>query len=122
VSDDRDGDLPPDMPAATKIAVLEERLHALRREIRDQAVEYQRRLAELNHAHEKQVEDQRTYVSLDRYEGWQGEINSFKADVLNKLATLEGRGLGVMTARGLVMQVLPMVIAALAILAMFWRK
>lgn len=108
--------------AAIKIAVLEEQVMALRREIKLQAIEYQRRLAELNHAHDKQVEDQRTFVSSERYEGWQGEMNSWRATVSNALAILEGRNGGVTTIRGLIMQILPMIIAILAIIAMLWRS
>lgn len=33
-----------------------------------QATEYERRLAELNHAHEKAIEVQHTYVTQDKYE------------------------------------------------------
>jgi len=104
-----------------KVAVLEEQVLSLRREIEHQAVEYQRRLSELNHAHDKQVADQATYVSSDRYEGWQGEMNGWRQQVSAKLSELEGRSGGVMTARAMVLQILPMVIALIAIMSTFWR-
>lgn len=106
-----------------RIAVLEEQMTSMRREILVQATEYQRRLLELNHAHDKQVADQQTYVSSDRYEGWQGEINAWKVTVSNKLAELEGRNVSTRSALGIAMQVLPMIIAILAILAgFFWHS
>jgi hypothetical protein len=107
--------------AAIKIAVLEEQILALRREISVQAIEYQRRLMELNHAHQKQVADQQTFVSSERYEGWQGEMNSWRGTVSNTLAILEGKSGGVTTTRGIIMQILPMVIAILSIVAVIWR-
>lgn len=111
-----------DLPAAIRIAVLEEKLANLRSEIDKQAIEYARRLMELNHAHLRQVEDQQTYVSIDRYEGWQGEMNAWRGDVSNKLAALDGRSSGVTSARGLILQILPMLIAILSLIAVIWGK
>jgi len=107
---------------AVKIAVLEEKVFNLQVAIDKQAKEYERRLAELNHAHEKQVADQSTYVSGARYEGWQGEINSWRSDVSNKFAVIEGRSGGITSTRALILQVLPMIIAILSIIAVIWGK
>lgn len=77
-----------------RIAVLEERLKAMGEALRLQAKEYERRLLDLNHAHEKQVEDQRTYVSLDKYEGFEEKMNSWQSTMQIKFASMESAGLG----------------------------
>ena len=51
------------MSADTRLAVLEERLRGMDRALELQAKEYDRRLHELNHAHEQAVEVQHTYVT-----------------------------------------------------------
>jgi translation initiation factor 2B subunit (eIF-2B alpha/beta/delta family) len=43
---------------------------AVRRALKLQATEYERRLDSLNHAHEQAVETAHTYVTLDKYEDW----------------------------------------------------
>jgi hypothetical protein len=48
--------------------LVEERTHANERALTLQAHEYERRLDSLNHAHEKAVEVQHTYVTADKYE------------------------------------------------------
>ncbi len=50
------------------LAVLEERVEQMDKAIKLQASEYERRLNALNHAHEKAVEVQHTYVTQDKYE------------------------------------------------------
>src|ERR1700691_3540245 len=96
---------------AVRIAVLEEKVAAQRREIIDQAKEYERRLTELNHAHDKQVRDQQTYVSGDQFRGWQGEMNSWRAQVSGDLSKLQGREGGSAGVRAIVLQIIPMIIA-----------
>ena len=105
-----------------RIAVLEEQVKAQRREIEQQAREYERRLTDLNHAHEKQVRDQQTYVSDDKFIGWQGEINNWRSNVSGVLSELQGRTLGVGTTRAIVMQIIPMLIALAAIVALILKK
>jgi hypothetical protein len=112
--------LPSDAPSELKIAILEERLRGMRDAIEKQAREYERRLTELNHAHEKQVQDQSTYVSSDRYEGWQGEINAWKLDVSKQLTIMEGRSTGIVKVQGLIFQILPMLIAIASIIALIY--
>jgi hypothetical protein len=43
---------------------------SVRRALKLQAKEYERRLNSLNHAHEQAVETAHTYVTLDKYEDW----------------------------------------------------
>lgn len=105
-----------------RLAVLEEKHKALRSEIKKQAKEYQRRLAELNHAHDKQVQDQQTYVSEDKFAGWQGEIGSWRNQVSKTLAELEGRSAGGGSARALFFQILPLLISILALVAILWKR
>lgn len=112
--------LPADASSDTKIAILEERLRSLREEIDKQAKEYERRLTELNHAYEKQVADQSTYVSGDRYEGWQGEMNAWKGEVQRKMTLIEGQRGGVSSVQALILQVLPMLIALASIAALIY--
>jgi len=51
-----------------KLAVLEERLRNMDKALEIQAKEYDRRLHELNHAHEQAVEVQHTYVTSQVHE------------------------------------------------------
>ena len=51
-----------------KVAVLEERLRSMDKALALQAHEYDRRLGELNHAHEQAVQVQHTYVSEEVHE------------------------------------------------------
>jgi hypothetical protein len=112
--------LPSDASSETKIAILEERIRGMRENTDKQALEYERRLTELNHAHEKQVRDQATYVSSDRYEGWQGEMNAWRADVNIKLSTAEGRSRGITVTQGFIFQILPLLIAIASIVALVY--
>lgn len=114
--------LPYDATSDTKIAILEERLRSLRQEIDKQAKEYERRLTELNHAHDKQVADQSTYVSSDRYEGWQGEMNAWKTEMSKKMTLIEGNSAGAGSVQRLVLQILPMLIALASIVALLYRR
>jgi hypothetical protein len=49
-------------------ALIDERFVALDKALELQAAEYERRLAALNHAHEKAVAVQHTYVTQEKYE------------------------------------------------------
>jgi hypothetical protein len=109
-----------DASLETRLAILEERQLTMKEGIARQAIEYERRLTELNHAHDKQVKDQSTYVSNDKYEGWQGEMNAWKDDVAKKLSLLEGNRSGVGAAQSFIFQVLPMLIAIASIVALVW--
>jgi hypothetical protein len=104
-----------------RLSVLEERLRGMRAALRLQAREYERRLTDLNHAHDKQVQDQHNYVSDDRYTGWQGEINTFRDSVNQKLATLSGKDTGSHGTRDIVMWVLMFLIALGAVAATLYK-
>lgn len=49
---------------------LQERILSIREAIKLQAIEYERRLSALNHAHEKAVEVQHTYVTQEKYDDY----------------------------------------------------
>jgi uncharacterized protein YjbK len=51
-----------------RLAVMESQMADLKHGIALQAREYERRLEELNHAHERQVESNRHYVSREAWE------------------------------------------------------
>lgn len=99
----------------TRVAVLIERLRGAAAELKLQAVEYERRLGDLNHAHDKQVADQATYVSGDKYEGFQTEVRS-------ALASLQGRASGLTSARTLFFEILSLIIASVALAAVLWSR
>ncbi len=61
-------------PDQAKIAVIEERLRSMGAALRLQHKEYERRLAELNHAHEQAVEVQHTYVTASEYKADQAAV------------------------------------------------
>jgi len=64
----------------TRLAVLEERLRGMDRALELQAREYDRRLHELNHAHEQAVEVQHTYVTEEVHaRDRQAAVNERKA-------------------------------------------
>ena len=114
---------------SARLAVLEEQVKALRAEIADKAVEYQRRLLELNHAHEKQVKDQSTYVSDDKFSGYVSKVDARleKVDarleqITKTLSELEGRSGGKNSVQELILKILPLLIAALTLAAFFWRR
>jgi hypothetical protein len=58
----------PEWTIGTLRVLMDERFEALEHARVIQAREYERRLADLNHAHEKAVEVQHTYVTQDKYE------------------------------------------------------
>jgi len=105
----------------TRLAVMEARLDALVETIKEtallrdralvmQAGEYERRLGDLNHAHEKQREDQATYMPRELYDAdkkevrlWQGStdrtltemkstLDSLHSDIAQILAMAQANG------------------------------
>ncbi len=70
-----------DHQSAVRLAVLETRLNGTLESISLQAKEYERRLGELNHSHQQQVDRNATYVSrelwdskLTEWETWRRQI------------------------------------------------
>jgi oligoendopeptidase F len=102
-----------------RIAVLEEKVNAAQREKILQAQEYERRLSELNHAHEKQVKDQSTYVSDDRFNGFMGQFSTLRDTVNTYMSGAEGRSLGTNRVTSMIFQFVPWLIAIAAIL---WKR
>ena len=83
-----------------------------------QAAEYERRLAELNHAHEKQVRDQQTYVSSEKFDGHVSKADDWQGVVDKQLAELAGRSKGITAVQAMVLSLIPIF---LAIAAFFYR-
>ena len=67
--------------AEIKIAVLESLLQGLRENIALQAKEYERRLTELNHAHQNQIDRNAQYVSREAWELKLSEQESWRREV-----------------------------------------
>ena len=112
-----------------RIAVLEEKVAASEREKVLQAREYERRLQDLNHAHEKQVRDQATYISEDKFNGFLGEVNAWrgamdawKGTVVGALAGFEGIKGGSTTLRNLIIQSITVLISLSALLVVAFKK
>ena len=81
---------------AVRLAVLETRLNGTIENITLQAREYERRLGELNHSHQQQVDRNATYVSrelwdskLAEWEAWRRQIEQRNTAYLAS-ATWEG--------------------------------
>ena len=60
----------------TRIAVLEQQLKGAEHAVMLQAKEYERRLLELNHAHDRAVQDRATYVTREMFASFQDKIES----------------------------------------------
>jgi len=99
-----------------RLSVLEEQVKADRRALELQAKEISRRLDELNHAHEKQVKDQQTYVSADKFDGYVANQDSWRSKVDTTLALLEGKSGGVGLARAALNQNIMLVIMGIGVL------
>jgi hypothetical protein len=74
-----------------RVAVLEEHLRGMETALQLQHEEYQRRLDELNHAHEKQVQDQATYVERRLYDAGMTEWGKWREQTNAAVATWDGR-------------------------------
>lgn len=73
-----------------RLARIEERLTAMSEALKLQAKEYERRLMDLNHAHDKQVADQATYVTGDTFHGFIKEMQALQRSVDSQFAELKG--------------------------------
>lgn len=84
---------------AVKIAVIEERLRGMQIALDLQAAKYEDRLLALNHAHDKQVSDQATYLAKDSFEatikGWE----EWRTATEKRLTIIEASALGGSTFR-----------------------
>ena len=87
-----------------------------------QAKEYDRRLGELNHAHERAIEDKLSFVSIEAYEAhckqfeeYKREINSWKNDAIAQSATHRGEDAQNRRIWGFVLVSISIVISILAI-------
>jgi len=105
-----------------RIAVLEEKVQAAEREKILQAKEYERRLLDLNHAHEKQVKDQSTYISDDKFNGFVGEVNAWRGSVTTAVANLEGKKGGESSLRTTLLTFGMFVLQMIGLLIVAFRK
>lgn len=107
---------------ATRIAVLEEQVRSLRREIEVQAVEYKRRLTELNHAHEQAQARNAEFVRIGSYESDINALRVWRDDVKVVLAKLEGSNRGTKSVWELFFQILPLMISLAVLGGMIWPR
>ena len=56
-----------------------------------QAVEYERRLESLNHAHQRQINDKATFLSRETYEIFKKEFDAWKLELTRSIALENGR-------------------------------
>jgi hypothetical protein len=64
-----------------QIAVLQERLRGAELALQNQADEYERRLQELNHAHQQQMERNAEYVSREAWDAQNRAIDIWRREV-----------------------------------------
>jgi len=74
-----------------KVAVLEERIANAKESLEKQAREYERRLTELNHAHEQSVEDKMDFLERSVYEKSEDEHDQWRRSVATRLDIMAGR-------------------------------
>lgn len=91
------------------LEVLEERVRAMQEALKLQAFEVERRLNELNHAHEKQVQYQSETVPREVFGNFKDEVNT-------KLNTLAGKSSGVGATWALLFQLVTLGISVTAII------
>jgi hypothetical protein len=109
----------PNVHERERVVVLEQRLLALERAIALQAMEYSRRLEELNHAHAQQVQAQATYIGREVYEGYVKEERSWREKVSTRLDILDGRSGGSSSSQRLLFLILPLLLSAVALIVAF---
>jgi len=83
-----------------KIAVLETELRSMKDALRLQAIEYERRLQDLNHAHQQQVDRNAQYISREIWEAYLKEDNTWKRSIDQWRWTSVGIGAGLGAAGG----------------------
>ncbi len=105
-----------------RIVVLEERLKGMDKALALQSIENHRRLDELNHAHEKQVKDQATYVSEDKFNGFLAEYGQWRNSVMKTLAETAGTSQGSITSRALFFSVIAILVPIITLITLLWKK
>ncbi len=77
-----------------KIAVLQTEVVNLKESIKLQAIEYERRLTDLNHAHQRSVEDKAQFVSSEMFFSKLGEYEKWKSDIDKWRSRMTGIAVG----------------------------
>ncbi len=88
--------------AAVRIAVLETQIKGLKENIVLQAKEYERRLTELNHAHDQAVTDKAKFVNLDIFYAKLEEISKWRSEMDSWRNRVIGIYIGLGLASGVV--------------------
>lgn len=101
-----------DVDMHVRVAVLEERISRMEKAVELQANEYERRLAELNHANAKQLQDQATFVRRDIYDVHIAETVRWRENVLSQLSERKG---GITSMREMLFRVVPLLISAVTL-------
>ena len=113
---------------AVRLSVLEERARGNAKRLKLQAKEYERRLAELNHAHQQQVERDADFVRLDKFDVHDKDMRVWQTEVRNTLSELQGRTAGTRSTRDDARAIWALLIGGLALLAsivvplLLWRR
>lgn len=104
-----------------RVSVLEERMRGRETALQLQGNEYERRLAELNHAHAKQVKDQATYISQDKFEGFLAETHVWRGKIDKTLDAMEGRYSGIGTIREISLKIAPIALSFATLILLLLR-
>jgi hypothetical protein len=88
------------MVEETNIAVLIERISNLKQQITTQALEYERRLTELNHAHARAAEDKNKFTTTELFYAKIEEINKWRLEMDQWRAKVIGIAIGVGAVSG----------------------
>ncbi len=83
-----------------RIAVLETQIANLQASIQHQAVEYARRLDELNHAHERAAQDKSKFITGDLFYAKYDEQQKWRSDMDQWRSRIIGIGIGIGLAGG----------------------
>jgi hypothetical protein len=106
----------------TRIAVLEERVKNREDALRLQAVEYQRRLDDLNHAHQMAQERNSEFVRIGTYGSDVGALQKWRDEVNVVIAQLQGATRGTRSVWDLFFQILPLLVSLAVLGGMIWPR
>ena len=93
-----------------RLARLEERIAGFDRAISIQAVEYARRLDELNHAHVRAVSDREIFLKRELWDQRNREIDTWRTTINTEMALTRGKALGLTLAMGVAVTIITLLI------------
>jgi hypothetical protein len=94
-----------------KIAVLETEVKNLKEAIKLQALEYERRLAELNHAHAQAVSDKNKFMTSELFYSKYDEIAKWRSELDQWRSRIVGIAIGIGSVSGLIGGVIAALVA-----------